>query len=207
MEELGLGRAMYLASLAGGVAFGLSGFLAGARRHLDVMGLFILSFLTANGGGILRDLLINRAPIAVLSNEPFLLAAAVTLIGSLTKRQWRATLESQWLFVVCDAVGLVAFSITGALIAIEINAPFFGFLALAFLTAAGGAILRDLLINDIPEVLYGGFYGTIAILLAAVIYVLHQNMWLGPLSLSVACGIALFVRLIAYRYGWKLPKL
>lgn len=207
MEELGLVRAMSIASLTGAVAFGLSGFLAGSRRNLDVMGLFILSFLTANGGGILRDLLINRAPIAVLSNEPFLLAAVVTLIGSLTKRQWRTTLESQWLFVVCDAAGLVAFSITGALIAIEINAPFFGFLALAFLTAAGGAILRDLLINNIPEVLYGGFYGTIAILMAAVIYVLHQNMWLSPLSLSIASGSAMIMRLIAYRYDWKLPKL
>lgn len=201
------GSMMYIAALTGGIAFALSGFLAGTRKNLDVMGLFILSFLAANGGGILRDLLINRTPIAVLSNEPFLLAAAVTLIGSLMKRQWRATLESQWLFVVCDAVGLVAFSITGSLIAIEIGAPFFGFLALAFLTAAGGAILRDLLINNIPEVLHGGFYGSVAIILGSAIYLLNMNGWLTPVALVVLFCAAVVMRLVAYQYDWNLPKL
>lgn len=74
MEELAQSQAMYFASLAGSIAFALSGFLVGTRKNLDWMGLFILSFLTANGGGILRDILTDRPLVILLSNEPFLIA-------------------------------------------------------------------------------------------------------------------------------------
>lgn len=206
MEELAQSQAMYFASLAGGIAFAISGFIAGTKKNLDWMGLFILSFLTANGGGILRDLLVDRTPVILLSNEPFLIAAAVTLLGSLCKLQRYAHIENQWLFIICDAVGLVAFAITGALVALSINAPFFGFITLAFLTAAGGAILRDILVNNIPEVLHSGFYGSIAILVAATIYLLNMQQLLTQLSLLGVFAGGLILRLIAYYYQWKLPK-
>src|SRR5688572_5529572 len=151
MQELMHPQAMYHAALIGGIAFALSGFLAGTKKELDWMGLFILSFLTANGGGILRDVLTDRTPVILLSNEPFLIALAVTLLGTVFKLGRHSAVENRWLFVICDAVGLVAFAISGALVALEIDAPFFGFITLAFLTAAGGAMLRDVLVNNIPE--------------------------------------------------------
>lgn len=137
MEELVQSQAMYFASLTGGIAFALSGFIAGTK-NLDWMGLFILSFLTANGGGILRDLLTDRPPVILLSSEPFLIALAVTLLGILFRLHRKTDVENRWLFVLCDAVGLVAFAITGALVAVSIHARFSGFITLAFLTAAGG---------------------------------------------------------------------
>lgn len=86
------------------------------------------------------------------------------------------------------------------------DAPFFGFITLAFLTAAGGAILRDILVNNIPEVLHSGFYGSIAILVAVAIYILNMKGLLAPVGLLgiFICGLVL--RLVAYRYQWKLPK-
>jgi uncharacterized membrane protein YeiH len=206
MEELAQSQAMYLASLTGGVAFALSGFLAGTKKHLDWMGLFILSFLTANGGGILRDILTDRPPVILLSNEPFLIALAVTLLGSLFKLHRNTAVENRWLFVVCDAVGLVAFAITGALVAMTIHAPFFGFITLAFLTAAGGAILRDILVNNIPEVLHSGFYGSVAILVAVALYLLNMLDAVNPAGLLGVFVTGLLLRLAAYRYQWKLPK-
>lgn len=207
MEELAQSQAMYFASLTGGVAFALSGFLAGTKKHLDWMGLFILSFLTANGGGILRDILTDRPPVILLSNEPFLIAFAVTLMGALFKLHRKSDVENRWLFVMCDAVGLVAFAITGALVAVSIGAPFFGFITLAFLTAAGGAILRDILVNNIPEVLHSGFYGSIAILVAVAIYLLNMQEALTLASLLGVFASGLILRLVAYRWQWKLHKL
>ncbi len=199
-------QVMDAASLTGGIAFALSGFLAGTKKHLDWMGLFILSFLTANGGGILRDVLADRPPVMLLSNEPFLIALIVTLLGSALKLGRHATVEEGWLFVICDAVGLVAFAITGALVALEIHAPFFGFITLAFLTAAGGGIVRDMLVNTIPEVLHSGFYGSIAVLVALAIYLLHIANSLTPAAmLGIFLG-GLALRMVAYRYQWKLPK-
>jgi uncharacterized membrane protein YeiH len=197
---------MYFASLAGGIAFALSGFLAGTKKKLDWMGLFILSFLTANGGGILRDVLTDRTPVILLSNEPFLIALAVTVAGGLFKLQRYDAVENQWLFVICDAVGLVAFAITGALVALAINAPFFGFVTLAFLTAAGGAILRDILVNNVPEVLHSGFYGSIAILVAIAIYLLNMQSMLASASLLGVFAGSLILRLVAFHYRWNLPK-
>ncbi|MDX1974555.1 MAG: trimeric intracellular cation channel family protein [Rickettsiales bacterium] len=206
MEELIQSQAMYFASLTGGIAFALSGFLAGTKKNLDWMGLFILSFLTANGGGILRDILTDRPPVILLSNEPFLIALTVTLLGSLFKLGRDTTVENRWLFVICDAIGLVAFAITGALVALAINAPFFGFITLAFLTAVGGAILRDILVNNIPEVLHSGFYGSIAILVALAIYLLYINHILTSMGLLSVFTVGVILRIAAYHYQWKLPK-
>jgi len=207
LEELVQSQVMYAASLVGGVAFAVSGFIAGSKKDLDWMGLFILSFLTANGGGILRDVLADRPPVMLVSNEPFVIVVIVTLLGCFLQLHRHAALENKWVFVVCDAVGLVAFAITGALVALEINAPFFGFITLAFLTAAGGAILRDILVNNIPDVLHSGFYGSIAILSALAIYMLHALHAISPVSLLAVFVSGLVLRLVAYRYRWKLPKL
>ncbi|HEU4838725.1 MAG TPA: TRIC cation channel family protein [Micavibrio sp.] len=206
MEVLVQAQVMYWASLTGGIAFALSGFLAGAKKNLDWMGLFILSFLTANGGGVLRDLLADRPPVVIVSNEPFLVALAVTAFGILFKLQRNKSVESRWLFVICDAIGLVAFAITGALVAITINAPFFGFITLAFLTAAGGAMLRDSLVNTIPDVLHSGFYGSVAIVVAIAIYLLNIVDLVTPYGLfSIFVG-GLILRFVAYYYRWNLPK-
>jgi uncharacterized membrane protein YeiH len=207
MEALMQSQVMYFASLTGGIALALSGFLAGTKKNLDWMGLFILSFLTANGGGILRDILIDHPPVILLSNEPFLIALAVTLLGSLFKLHRNTDAENQWLFIICDAVGLVAFAITGSLVASTLNAPFFGFITLAFLTAAGGAILRDILVNNVPEVLHSGFYGSIAIVVAVAVYFLTLMDAVTEINLMGIFAITLILRLVAYRYQWKLPKL
>ena len=206
MEETIQNQVMYLASITGGVAFALSGYLIGARKNLDIMGIFILAFLTANGGGILRDLLVDRTPAILLSTQPFWIAAAVTLTAWLFKMQRLETIDRQWLFVICDAIGLVAFGITGALIAIEEHVHFFGFLTLSFLTATGGGILRDLLAGNVPEVLHSGFYGSVAILLSVSMYFLHIGQALNTSTLLAVFIISIVLRLVAYRFEWRLPK-
>lgn len=206
MEDLAQSQVMYYASLTGGIAFGISGYLAGAKKNLDWMGLLILSFLTANGGGILRDVLADRTPVILLSNEPFFIALGVTFFGSLLRLGHRRSIEDRWFFVISDAIGLVAFAITGALIGLAIHAPFFGFITLAFLTATGGAILRDILVNDIPEVLHSGFYGSIAVLVALGVYVLNMSVLLSPVSLFAVFLLGLIIRLVAYHERWQLPK-
>lgn len=207
MEEAVQTQMMYIASTTGAVAFALSGFLAGARKNLDIMGIFVLAFITANGGGMIRDLLVDRSPAILLSTQPFWIATSVTVTAWLLRLQRFETIEKRWLFIVCDAIGLVAFGITGALIAIEEQVHFFGFITLSFLTATGGGILRDLLVNTVPEVLHSGFYGSVAVLLGIGIYLLHMGAILTPVTLLGIFVVSLSLRLIAYRFEWKLPKL
>jgi uncharacterized membrane protein YeiH len=206
MENLIHPHIMVVASLTGSVAFALSGYLAGARKNLDWMGLFILAFLTANGGGVLRDVLADRPPAIITSNEPFLIALAVTTGGLLLRLHRYDNFERRWLFIICDAIGLVAFALTGSIIALSLDAPLFGFLGLAFLTATGGAILRDVLVNEIPAVLHRGFYGSIALIVALLLYLLDLAGLLSPESFLAVFAFGLTLRLLAYKYSWNLPR-
>jgi uncharacterized membrane protein YeiH len=195
------------ADVIGITAFAISGFLAGVRHQLDLLGLIIVASLTALGGGIIRDMLLDRTPFAFSEFYP-----AVTVIVTVTaaivfKLYRREAIERKWAFVVSDTVGLVAFSITGAMLGIGAEFNFFGVIIVSFLTAIGGGVTRDILINQVPTVLTGGFYGTIALIVALLLIAFHA---LGMMNNYVISGIALFavaLRLIAYRREWSLPKI
>ena len=193
------------ASVVGCVAFAVTGFLTGVRKRLDLMGVFVLAFLSANGGGVVRDLLVDRMPTIMISMAPFWQTAGAMLLAMLLRLQ-DAGLERKRVFVVSDAVGLVAFGIHGALIGIEEGLHCFGVISLSFLTATGGGIVRDILVNDIPMVLHEDFYGSVALLLALAVYGLHLAGAISPLSLLAVFVGGLVLRLIARKRRWKLPK-
>ncbi len=196
-----------LASWIGSVAFALSGFLIGARKHLDVMGIFILAILTANGGGALRDVLIGKTPSVLTDMSAFLLVLAVVTIAMLGKLHKNAQIEKHQFFLLCDAVGLAAFSVTGALAGIEAHLSLFGVMVLAFLTATGGGIIRDVMVNEVPFVLSSDFYGSIAILMGAAIFALHAGNLLSDIAITIVLVIALALRILAYKRRWRLPRI
>lgn len=195
------------ASTIGGIAFALSGYLAATRKELDLMGIFIIAFLAANGGGVLRDLLIDHPPVILHSPQSFWLTVGAISFAVIFKLHRYDNLEKSWFFVISDGIGLVAFGITGALVAIEENLHFFGVLSLALLTATGGGIIRDILTNKVPEVLHSGFYGSVALILAVILYALHQAGQITPVFIMLVFVGALILRLIAHWKNWQLPKI
>lgn len=196
-----------LASWIGGVAFALSGFTQGVYKQLDIMGVFILSFITANGGGIIRDVLIGRIPMALENPEAIYLVAITFLFGLLL--YWRGLIDVQQrsIFVLSDAIGLVAFSLTGALAGIDAGLNIFGVAVLTFITATGGGIIRDVFVNEVPSVFKSDFYGTIALIVAFAVYGLHHYELESNEALLGVLGSALLLRLMAYRLKWRLPRL
>jgi len=193
------------ASVLGSVAFAISGFMTGVRNDLDLMGIFVLSFLSANGGGVIRDLLVDRTPAIMTSTVPFWLTTAA-IFGAVVLRLQNAAVEQRSIFVVSDAIGLAAFGIHGALIGIESGLHGFGVITLSFLTATGGGMIRDMLVNEVPMVLREDFYGSVAFLLAVAVLCLHQVDAIGPLSLLSAFAGGILLRLVARGRRWKLPK-
>ncbi|BDY12676.1 trimeric intracellular cation channel family protein [Hydrogenimonas cancrithermarum] len=195
------------ADAIGLVTFAVSGFLMGVRKGLDLLGIVIAAFLTALGGGVIRDVIVGRMPIAFTEGSVLLFVVAGIVLALSLKLHKKERPERFAIFIVMDSIGLVAFAITGALVGIEAKFNLFGVMLLAFMTAVGGGMLRDMMVNEVPIVLTSDFYGTIALLIALLVYLCSLVGCLGTFTLmSIAAG-ALFLRLLAYYKKWQLPKL
>jgi len=194
-----------IAEYIGIIAFSMSGFFVGVKNKLDLLGVLIATFLTALGGGIMRDVTLNKIPFTFSYNYPALIVISVLLVLILFKFHKRDSLENKALFILSDSIGLVSFSISGALIAIENSFNLTGVIAMAFLTAIGGGIARDIIINEVPFVLKTGFYGTVSILIAIILYVLHTLHVTTYTNIFILFFAALTLRLIAYYAKWSVP--
>jgi uncharacterized membrane protein YeiH len=195
------------ADILGIVAFALSGFLVGVRNNLDLLGLIISASLTALGGGVVRDVILDRTPFAFNEYYPAITVISTIVLAFSFRLYRREQLERQWLFVISDTIGLVAFSITGALLAIDAQFNFFGVIILSFLTAIGGGVLRDILINQVPAVLVSDFYGSIALIVSVLLLILSSIIGLSTLTVAIVAAVAIGLRLLAYIKGWHLPTL
>jgi len=194
-----------VAEYIGIIAFSMSGFFVAVRNKLDFLGVLISVFLTAFGGGILRDVTVNKTPYAFTHEIPVLLMVIVAVLLVVFRFHKKQSIENKLFFILSDSIGLVSFSITGALVALEYDLNLTGVLALSFVTAVGGGIIRDVIINEIPFVLKTGFYGTIALLIGIVLYLLDRYEMVDIYTLSFVFLAAILLRVVAYYKKWYIP--
>lgn len=197
----------FVADIIGIAAFTISGLLTGVRYKLDLLGIAIVGTLTALGGGIVRDSLIGEIPFAFTEYYPSLTVLSVLCLSIVLKLYKKEEIERKFIFIISDTLGLVAFSITGALVGIAADLNEFGIIILGFLTAVGGGIIRDILLNRVPSILTHDVYGTIALLVSLALALLHLLGWLNLYTTAAVGAITLLLRLIAYKKAWQLPKL
>ena len=195
------------AEIIGLISFAISGFLIAVHYKLDILGIAISSFLTAFGGGIIRDCLVDKTPYIFSQTEPVLIVIATFLAAIVFKLHKIANLEGKTVFVISDTIGLVAFAITGSLVALEYHLNFFGVIIIAFLTAVGGGTMRDILINRVPSILTSEIYATVALLIGVLIYILDLFKQISFISLFLIFIFGTTLRLFAYYKKWNLPKL
>lgn len=199
--------ALEIADIIGIICFALSGFLISVHYKLDILGVFISSFLTALGGGMIRDVLADRTPYVFTTNLPVILVVATVVIALLFKLHKIDDLEGKTAFIISDAIGLVSFSITGSIVAIQNDFNFLGVLILAFLTAVGGGTIRDILINRVPSILVSEFYATVALIIASVIFILEILHLRNLPAITLVFIFGVVLRLLAYYKKWHLPTL
>ncbi len=201
---IGFWKLFSFINLLGIVAFAISGSLKAIKEGLDLLGITVLAITTALGGGILRDVIINTIPIAFRSKENMIFALLGLLIGiSIYKFEG---IENSMLILIPDAIGLSAFSTTGAMIAYNANVNIFGIVILATLTGVGGGIISDILLGKIPSVLKDDFYASCSIIGALLFYVtirFSQNITIS----AIVCVISVFsIRVFAIILNWRLPR-
>lgn len=196
-----------VAEIIGTLAFALSGFYVAIKDKLDLLGIFIASFLTALGGGLVRDMIADRSPYTFTHMMPSLLVIVVILLSILLKLHLKGEIEKKFYFIISDTLGLVSFSISGAIVGLHVEFNFFGVILLALLTAVGGGVMRDILLNRVPILLTSEFYGTVSLLIGAVLFLLDRFDMMGFLSLMIVFVLGVALRLFAYYKSWNLPKI
>ncbi|HRF57098.1 MAG TPA: trimeric intracellular cation channel family protein [Campylobacterales bacterium] len=195
------------ADFIGVVSFALSGFLTGFRHKLDIFGITLLAFLTALGGGIARDVIVGRIPVSMRDLSLCLIVLATLALSIALKLHKKTELDQKLIFVISDAVGLAAFSISGSIVAINAELNSFGVAVLSLLTAVGGGMARDMLVNDVPTILKSEFYATIAIIVGVAMYFMNEYNALNLYTIFLLFIFALAIRIAAYIKEWRLPKL
>lgn len=194
---------LVILDLVGTFVFALSGALVGVRHRLDLFGVLVLSFVAANGGGVMRDTLIGATPPAALQDWRYV---AISIAAGLLTF-WRAGIIERWRNPVqsLDAVGLGVFAVAGALKAQAFGLGPVGAMLLGMLTGIGGGMIRDVLVAQVPTVLKAELYA-IAALAGAGVVVLGTALSL-PVAWVVVAGFATCtgLRLFAIRRGWALP--
>jgi uncharacterized membrane protein YeiH len=189
--------------LCGTFVFALSGAAAGMKQKLDLFGVLVLSFVAANFGGIIRDLLIGAVPPPGIADWRYI---AVPLVAGLTTFYWGAVIERLHDSVqIFDAAGLALFAVSGAEKALNFHLGPLTAVVLGMLTGIGGGIVRDILAARVPTVLRGDVYAVAAVAGAAVV-VVGRLVQLPSTMVTIAGAILCFaIRFVAIRRSWQLP--
>ena len=200
------GETLLLAlDLTGTFAFALNGALTAMRvADVDIIGVLTLGIITAMGGGIVRDILIDSLPPATFSDWRYLaVAAGGSLIAFFLGRRLSHLMAP---INMLDAVGLSFFAVTGASKALAFGLGPAQAVILGAVTAVGGGTLRDVLTKRVPNVLRSELYAIPALIAATIVVVATTFHFYGlPIAL-VAAVLCFAVRMIGVRYDLNAPK-
>ena|SRR5690554_13548 len=189
--------------IIGTAAFSVAGAFAAKEKKLDVFGVFIIAFITALGGGTLRDVLIGKIPVSWMLDLSSTIVVFVTTILVLIFKTEIKNYHKTLLFF--DAIGLGFFTVVGIQtgMAFELNPVIC--VALGTITACFGGVIRDVSLSNIPLVFQKEIYATTCIF-GGVIFFILLKLGIPLMVCKVACLVAVVVlRLLSVRYNLHLP--
>ena len=194
----------YALDLIGTFVFAISGVLVAMNKRMDFFGIFIIAFVTAVGGGTLRDVLIGRTPVGWMHDLNYSYTIALGVLFAIAFRRKIDYLRTS-LFLF-DTIGLGVFTLIGIGVGVEAHLYPLVCIALGAMSASFGGVIRDILCNEIPVIFRKEIYAT-ACIIGGVFYFL-VNDYLEKDILYVATAIlVIVVRLLAVKLKLKLPAI
>ena len=193
----------YTLDIIGTFAFAISGALTAFNKRMDPFGIFIVAFVTAVGGGTLRDVLIGKTPVGWMMDLNYgyvILAAAIVAI--VFRNYLKYLKKSLFLF---DTVGLGVFTLIGIEAGLTAGLHPIISVALGTMTASFGGVIRDILCNEIPVIFRKEIYATACIIGGVVFFALYgYDLNKNLLYIGVAL-VVILIRLLAVKYKLQLP--
>jgi uncharacterized membrane protein YeiH len=204
--HIGMDTLLLAVEVGGIIAFASSGLIEAHHRQMDIVGVFTVAFITAFGGGTLRDLLLDRRPLFWVEHQEYtLLVFLLALMAIPFIRHLRSALAEK-IIITADAFGLGLFSAVGASLAQEAGMPVFVCVMMGVITGIFGGVLRDVLCNEIPLVFRRGQLYATCSFTGCWVYLGLDWLSLPQAAALVASIMATSaMRLLAVRFDWKLP--
>lgn len=196
---------LYTLDIIGTAVFAMSGVLIASGRKYDIFGAFVVAFVTALGGGTLRDILLGRLPVGWIADTTYMY---IIMVSCLLAWMFKPVLYklSKTLFLF-DAIGLGVFTILGVQKCVEMNLPPIVCVSMGVISAVFGGVVRDVLCNQTPLIFRKEIYA-MPCFVGGVLYVsgYYLDINLSIVSL-VSASVVIAIRLLAVRLQWTLPKI
>lgn len=193
----------HLLDIIGTIAFAMSGALTAMSKKMDGFGVFIIAFVTAVGGGTLRDVMIGRTPVGWMLDLEYVYVICIGFILALLfRKKFDRLRTSLFLF---DTIGLGVFTLIGLEKGINIGLHPLICIALGTMTACFGGVIRDILCTEIPVIFRKEIYATICILGGVVFFALKRFNLDDNLLYILTSLVIISVRLMAVKFKWYLP--
>jgi uncharacterized membrane protein YeiH len=186
----------------GTFAFAISGIRLAANKDFDLFGAYVVGFVTAIGGGTIRDLLLGFTPFWMLQPS-YLLCSAVALVFIIIFRDYLTKFNNT--FFIFDTIGLALFTVVGVEKTLSLEFPFWVAIIMGTITGSAGGIMRDILINEIPLIFRKEIYALACIVGGLCYYACVQlgvNPHITPIISAVSVALT---RIIAVKFQIGLP--
>jgi len=195
----------FLIDILGTIAFAISGVLVAMDKKLDLFGIFIISFVTAVGGGTLRDMLIGNTPVLWMREPIYITVIAGAVIFSVIfVKQLKYLRRTLFLF---DTIGIGLFTMLGIEKGLAADLLPVMCIALGTITACFGGVIRDMLCNEIPVIFRRKeIYATACIMGGISYFVLVLLPFDAAYAYVGAIMIIIITRLLAVKFGIALPN-
>lgn len=181
----------------------MSGALAAGRRNMDMFGVALIAFITALGGGTVRDILLGNFPVTWTQHPPYIYLTITAGLATMVLARFMHRLQQ--LFLILDAMGLIAFTIIGCNVALQLGYGLPVVIMAGIITGVFGGILRDILCNQTPQVLQHELYASVSLLVAGLYLLLRHFGVDEDITLLASFSTGLAMRLAAIRWHWSLP--
>ena len=188
----------------GTFAFAISGVRLAARKNFDIFGAYVVGFVTAVGGGTIRDLMLSLTPFWMLQPS-YIIVTAIALLTVIIFKKWIVRLEYTFFFFY--ALGLGLFTVVGVDKTLAAGFPMWVAMIMGCITGAAGGMLRDIFINEIPLIFRKDIYA-MACIGGGFIYWLCRRLG-APMIIvqSVAALSVVLIRVLCVHFKINLPSL
>ncbi|WP_127136965.1 trimeric intracellular cation channel family protein [Flagellimonas oceanensis] len=191
--------------ILGTIAFAISGVLVAMEKRLDLFGVFIIAFVTAIGGGTLRDLLIGNTPVGWMQDLTYVITIFISVVFAIIfVNKLKYLRRSLFLF---DTIGIGLYTMVGVEKGLEAELLPVMCIFLGTMTACFGGVIRDILCNEIPVIFRKEIYATACILGALSYFLIVQFPVKEEYAYIAGILVVILLRLLAVRFKISLPSL